>query len=229
MSKVTMKHVIDKALSQKGKKESPAGSNKTPYGAWYGMNGVPWCAEYVSWCFKDDLSLIHGKYARTDAKAKALHKRNLLHIGTSGLKKGDVVFFDFGRSSFEGRYLAICHTGICLGRLSDGRYIFIEGNTGVGNNANGGQVMVRYRSASNVAAYFRSQYKTVPKKKPTTKATVKTVTASKLNVRTGAGSNHRVIGHLNHKAKVTVLSKHAGWYKIKFGSKTGYVSAAYVK
>lgn len=22
----------------------------TPYGEWYGMNGQPWCAMFVSWC-----------------------------------------------------------------------------------------------------------------------------------------------------------------------------------
>jgi hypothetical protein len=30
-------------------KESPPGSNMTPIGAWYGSNGVPWCAETVSY------------------------------------------------------------------------------------------------------------------------------------------------------------------------------------
>lgn len=26
------------------------GDNITPYGIWYGDNGIPWCAIFVSWC-----------------------------------------------------------------------------------------------------------------------------------------------------------------------------------
>lgn len=29
---------------------NPGTANYTRYGAWYGMNAVPWCQEYVSWC-----------------------------------------------------------------------------------------------------------------------------------------------------------------------------------
>ncbi len=25
------------------------GNNMTPYGKWYGLNGEPWCAMFVSW------------------------------------------------------------------------------------------------------------------------------------------------------------------------------------
>lgn len=38
--------------SQIGYKESPKGSNKTKYGLEYGANGVPWCCEFVWWCFR---------------------------------------------------------------------------------------------------------------------------------------------------------------------------------
>jgi hypothetical protein len=27
-------------------------NNDTKYGKWYGLNNQPWCAMYVSWCFK---------------------------------------------------------------------------------------------------------------------------------------------------------------------------------
>ena len=27
-------------------------NNITKYGEWYGMNGQPWCAMFVSWCAK---------------------------------------------------------------------------------------------------------------------------------------------------------------------------------
>src|SRR5262245_39381108 len=37
------------AQGEVGVKESPANSNNQKYGAWYGMNGVPWCAIFCTW------------------------------------------------------------------------------------------------------------------------------------------------------------------------------------
>ena len=44
--------IVKVAVSQIGVKESPANSNKTKYGKWFGMNGVPWCAIFLDWCFE---------------------------------------------------------------------------------------------------------------------------------------------------------------------------------
>lgn len=41
-------YFIKVARSQLGYKEQPENLNK--YGKWYGMNGVAWCAIFVSWC-----------------------------------------------------------------------------------------------------------------------------------------------------------------------------------
>lgn len=38
------------AAGEIGTTESPIGSNNQKYGAWFGMNGVAWCAIFVSWC-----------------------------------------------------------------------------------------------------------------------------------------------------------------------------------
>lgn len=38
------------AAGETGTTESPIGSNKQKYGTWFGMNGVAWCAIFVSWC-----------------------------------------------------------------------------------------------------------------------------------------------------------------------------------
>ena len=40
--------IIGVALSQIGYTEGP--SNKTKYGAWYGMANQPWCATFICWC-----------------------------------------------------------------------------------------------------------------------------------------------------------------------------------
>jgi hypothetical protein len=34
-----------------GTAEDPPGSNRTPFGRWFGLDGVPWCNIFVSYCF----------------------------------------------------------------------------------------------------------------------------------------------------------------------------------
>lgn len=166
MSKLSWGYVKRIALGELGYTETPAGSNRTKYGVWYGMNGVAWCAEYVSWCYRGDLTMIKGKFARTDEKARSLNKQGVFHKGSAGIKAGDIVFYAFYGSSFEGRYLGINHVGICLGEKEDGRIIAIEGNTSAGDNANGGQVQIRYRSKGYIAGYFRPAYVKTSSTKP---------------------------------------------------------------
>lgn len=62
-----------------------------------------------------------------------------------------------------------------------------------------------------------------------TSATMTGTTTANLNVRSGAGTKYKVIASFKKGANITILSKHGGWYKVKAGSKTGYVSASYVK
>ena len=45
----TAAHLLDIARAELGTKESPAGSNKVKYSAWYGLTG-PWCVMFVMWC-----------------------------------------------------------------------------------------------------------------------------------------------------------------------------------
>jgi len=70
---------LQKATSQIGVKESPPNSNRTKYGSWYGMDGSPWCAMFVTWCYEqsgDSPSFLKGKnyayvpYIVSDARAK---------------------------------------------------------------------------------------------------------------------------------------------------------------
>lgn len=55
------------------------------------------------------------------------------------------------------------------------------------------------------------------------------VTASGLNVRSGPGTNYSKVGILYRNSQVIILGQSGVWYKIKFGSTTGYVHSAYVK
>jgi peptidoglycan/xylan/chitin deacetylase (PgdA/CDA1 family) len=59
--------------------------------------------------------------------------------------------------------------------------------------------------------------------------TARTVTASALNVRAGAGTNYRVIGLLNKGATVYVHEKTGSWSKISWQGATAYVHSDYLK
>ncbi|MGL6187089.1 MAG: SH3 domain-containing protein [Clostridium chrysemydis] len=70
-----------------------------------------------------------------------------------------------------------------------------------------------------------------PDEKPTEiKGTGKVINiTSSLNVRSGAGTNHGVVGTLHNGDSFDVIGKSGSWYKIKKGSLTGYISQDYVK
>ena len=59
------------------------------------------------------------------------------------------------------------------------------------------------------------------------------VTADVLNIRSGAGTNYGVVGTVTYGKTVTVTGTAKDgsgnvWYKIKYGSVTGYCSSAYI-
>jgi len=43
--------IVEIAEKEIGTTEYPANTNKTKYGAWFGLNGLAWCAIFVSWCY----------------------------------------------------------------------------------------------------------------------------------------------------------------------------------
>lgn len=147
--------VLVAARTQLGYVESPG--NHTKYGRWYGMDGEPWCAMFLSWCFyKAGGSDIGGKFARTDAWAKWFHDK---HEFSAVPTVGAVAFFNFGKSDgWDGRWLGIHHVGIVEAVLSGGYVITIEGNTSGTNNANGGEVRRQKRHISNIAGFGHPAY-----------------------------------------------------------------------
>ncbi|WP_416147704.1 SH3 domain-containing protein [Salipaludibacillus sp. HK11] len=55
------------------------------------------------------------------------------------------------------------------------------------------------------------------------------ITASNLNVRASASTNSSIISSLRKGTKVDLLEKSGNWYKVKVGSRTGYIHGNYVK
>lgn len=156
----TYRDVLSKAASQIGYTESPAGSNKTKFGLAYGMNSQPWCAMFVWWCFKQagasKLYYGGGKTAYTPTLAQYYKNKGQWH---STPKAGDMVFFHNGTR--------ICHVGFVEKVIDSDTIQTIEGNTGIGNDANGGAVMRRRRSIKgthswHVAGFARPAYTVIP-------------------------------------------------------------------
>jgi len=130
-------------LKYEGVKENPAGSNHTQFGVWYGVDRAPWCNILVSYCYVSagSKAFVRGhdySYVPTmDADARA--GRNNLRIAHPGPITGDVVTFDWDHDGNPD------HTGLFIKWLDDAHTKFesIEGNTGIGNNSNGGEVLKR--------------------------------------------------------------------------------------
>lgn len=144
--------VVSIAAKEVGTKESPKDSNKTKYGKWFGLDGVMWCAIFVSWVYdKAGIKLPAVGFAKGFASCQlgfaAFSKKKW---NTTDPQAGDLVFFDWNT---DGRF---DHVGIFV-RWLDDRNTFetIEGNTSLTNNSNGGEVMVRTRR-NNATAKFIS-------------------------------------------------------------------------
>lgn len=145
--------IIDTAAAENGTKESPAGTNLTRYGAWYNLNGVPWCAIFVSWVYdkaRHPLGKIDSlKGYHYCPSAYNYWKRN--NNITASPQPGDIVLFDWNGDGTSD------HTGIFVKWIVEGKtFTSWEGNTSVGNDSDGGQVMLRTRNCSTVKAFVNT-------------------------------------------------------------------------
>ena len=145
------KDVLELARGEIGYCESPAGSNKTKYGIWFGLNGQPWCMMFLQWLFHqaDAAALLPVKTASCGTMMRAAQAAGLWVTG--GYRPGDLVIYDFPGGA------ATDHCGIVETAEAE-TLTAIEGNTAEGNDANGGMVMRRSRSLRLVAGAVRPRY-----------------------------------------------------------------------
>lgn len=146
----TARDVLNIARNDLGYKESPAGSNRTKYGEWYGLNGQPWCMMAIQFWLNQAGVPVPLKTASCGAMMRAAQAKGCWVTG--GYQPGDVVIYDF-----PGNNVKTDHCGIVVTQLTDGIRA-IEGNTGAGNDANGGQVMERTRPEKYILGAYRPPY-----------------------------------------------------------------------
>ena len=138
--------IVEIAKKEVGNAESPANSNKTKYGKWFGMDGVAWCAIFVSWCYNKagaTLDAITNKNGFAGCQAAATYYIKKKSVTTKP-QAGDIVFFDWnGDKRYD-------HGGIFVEWISKTEFTTIEGNTSDTNQSNGGTVMQKKRKNKNV-------------------------------------------------------------------------------
>lgn len=126
LGSVSLEKFVNIALGESGYVETY--DNITKYGQWYGMNGQPWCAMFVSWCANQsgllatsgNVNGIIPKYASVQLGMEWYVKEG--RFGPKGEyapKYGDILFLKTGAS----------HTAIVVGYDEINNKIYtIEGN-----------------------------------------------------------------------------------------------------
>lgn len=137
-----MSKIIEIAKKEVGYVETIG--NKTKFGKWFGLDGVAWCAMFVSWCYAQagkplpKIGFTKG-FAGCQTGYEYFKKNGWL---TDKPEIGDIVLFDWnGDKRYD-------HTGIFNGWVDANYFNTIEGNTALKNDSNGGSVMERKRNKS---------------------------------------------------------------------------------
>ena len=148
------------ARREVGTKEEPAGSNTGPRIRWYRQVGQgdaaispgPWCADFVT-----AMATLAGfrprgwnvRYCPAWVAAARAGTQGLRIVDWHDVKAGDLALYDWQHDTISD------HIGIVARRTGATSFEAVEGNTSVGNDSNGGMVMVRARDRSQVAAFIR--------------------------------------------------------------------------
>lgn len=148
----TSKQILELAKSQIGIKENPRNSNNVKYNTWYYGKPVsgpqyPWCMAFVQWVYTHANAKLPFKTPSCSGLLN-WYKRNQPECIVKNPVPGCIVIFDFPNTKYK-----TDHTGIFVSKNSK-TLTTIDGNTSVGNDSNGGEVMARTRDLSNVYAYI---------------------------------------------------------------------------
>ena len=141
------------AATQVGISESPPNSNNVRYNTWYYGREVsggsyPWCMVFVQWVFAQLGVALPQRTASCGALMRAAQISG--QWVTADYRPGDVVIYDFPGGA------ATDHCGI-VESVTDSGVVAIEGNTGSGSDADGGQVQRRSRAFSVIVGAVRAK------------------------------------------------------------------------
>lgn len=146
---------------REGRSKSGDWNNDNPYGAWYGSNGVSWCAQFVSWCAQQAgyLDVIIPKHQYTPAGWAWFKARNR---DVSKPQRGDVLYV-YGTVAGVRR---VHHVGFVEKVLPGNRIQTVEGNTNASGDSQGLGVLRLTRNVTPRLRFARPDYTKVVKVRP---------------------------------------------------------------
>lgn len=149
----TLSKLLSIAEKQIGVVESPPNSNKILYNDWYYKRSVsgpdyPWCMVFCQWVYDQAGIKLPIRTASCTAMMEAA-KKYRCWVNNRHLQPGDLVLYNF-----RGQTDIATHCGI-IKTINGIKIEAIEGNTAVGNDTDGGRVMIRNRNVSTILGAFR--------------------------------------------------------------------------
>ncbi|WP_251862466.1 SH3 domain-containing protein [Clostridium sp. Marseille-Q2269] len=160
--------------------------------------------------------------------------------GNSGSSSNETVQPGFVKLSNTNSSLNVRNSGSLsasiIGSLKHGSSVSILGKTGSWYKIKYGS-KIGYVNSDYISSNNSSKTTISTKTNPTSssnvtvtgKGTVKlSDTSSALNFRTGPSLSSSISGSLSNGASVDILEKTGSWYKVRYGSKIGYVSGQYI-
>ncbi len=182
------------------------------------------------------IGFISGEYVKEITSTGTTESTSSNSTSTSSIKNGTVINVS---SNLRVRTSANA-TSEVLGYLLNGTKVKVQGEESgwykIDYNGKTGYVSKEYiqidgSTTTPVTPVAPTpEEPTTPETPAITSKTGKIINVnSNLNVRSGAGTSSTIIGHLNNGSTVKITGEEAGWYKIDFNGKTGYVSKEYVQ
>jgi CHAP domain len=151
---------LAEAVRHVGVRESPPGSNRTPFGRWFGLEGVPWSAIYVSYCFNVSAHVVlcrgwHGAGVGPKGVAyvptlEAWLRATRRWVDDEPLP-GDLAIFDWDGGISD-------HVGIVVRPLAGGSFATVEGDVAEDPDADGNEVMSCERQLAQAAGFGRISF-----------------------------------------------------------------------
>ena len=202
------------------------------------LQGLSWCCMFVWWCFEKAFGKIMARNLIGEKTAKcSIMKERMINDGCKRIRipeaeAGDIIFFNSGSG--------VNHIGIVL---SVGNTIAtIEGNTSRGTDnvvANGGGVFTRAYQKNNtrIDSIYRPQWDLMTDSKEVAKEPQKynaEIIATNVNIRVGAGTEHRVLGMESKGYKFYKIGEDYDgsgkkWYNFMYKGKSAYIRYDFVK
>jgi hypothetical protein len=150
---------LAEAIKHIGVKEHPPQSNQTPFGVWFGVDGVAWCNIFVSYCFAKGGDYIicnnftgagirEGKGCTYVPTTEAWLRATGMWLGRVPPLPGDIAIYNWDGNEAD-------HIGIVSRYLGNDDFEAIEGNTAIGSDSDGGEVMRRVRNLKQVNGFGR--------------------------------------------------------------------------